>query len=169
MASWDPVDIDRDGTGDDHVEWDDNVIKNLHIRFQELRQFNIKYHKSHDEATREEMSVFIDSTRHNMEELIANQIYDKLTISLNKTRKKFGTKKGRPIEPIRNYDNFKLADDGTITYVYKRTVIDLGNINERLITPWEIRRLGVTKLKSMGFIDITDEDINPYKTKYKRR
>ena len=35
--------------------------------------------------------------------------------------------------------------------------------------PWEIRRLGVTKFKLMGFIDITDEDINPYKLKYKRR
>ena len=51
----------------------------------------------------------------------------------------------------------------------RRTVIDLGNINERLMPPWEIHRLGVTKLKSMGFIDITDEDINPYKSKYKRR
>ena len=35
--------------------------------------------------------------------------------------------------------------------------------------PCEIRRLDVTKLKSMGFIYITDEDINPYKPKYKRR
>ena len=48
-------------------------------------------------------------------------------------------------------------------------MIDLGNINERLIPPWEIRKLGVNKLKLMGFIDITDEDINPYKLKYKRR
>ena len=32
-----------------------------------------------------------------------------------------------------------------------------------------MHRLGVTKLKSMGFMDITDEDINPYKLKYKRR
>ena len=35
--------------------------------------------------------------------------------------------------------------------------------------PCEIRRLDVTKLKSMGFIYITDEDINPYKPKYERR
>ena len=53
-----------------------------------------------------------------------------------------GIRKGEPIvDPIRNYDNFKLADDGEITYVYKRTVIYLGNINERLKAPWEIRKL----------------------------
>ena len=116
------------------------------------------------------MSIFIDATRHDIEELVANEMYDKLTILLNNTRKRFGTQEGAPIlDPVRNYNNFKLADDGTPSYVYKRTVIDLGNINERLIPPWEIRRLGVTKLKSMGFIGITDEDINPYKPKYKRR
>ena len=67
---------------------------------------------------------------------------------------------------MRNYDNFKLADNGEISYVYKR--IDLDNVNERLRSAWEIRRLGVAKLKSMGFINITDEDINPYKPKYKK-
>ena len=116
------------------------------------------------------MSIFIDATRHDIEELVANEMYDKLTILLNNARKRFGIQEGTPIlDPIRNYSNFKLADDGTLSYIYKRTVIDLGNINERLIPPWEIRRLGVTKLKSMGFIDITDEYINPYKLKYKRR
>ena len=96
-------------------------------------------------------------------------MYDKLTILLNNTRKRFGIQESAPIlEPLRNYNNFKLADDGEICYVYKRMVIDLGNINERLKPPWEIRRLGVTKLKSIGFINITDEDINPYKPKYKK-
>ena len=111
----------------------------------------------------------MDATRHDTEEFVANQIYDKITILLNDTRKKFDKKKGIPIDPIRNYGNFKLADDGALTYVYKRMVIDLGNINERLIPPWEMCRLGVTKLKSMGFMNIMDEDINPYKSKYKRR
>ena len=72
------------------------------------------------------------------------------------------------VEPIRNYDNFKLADDGEISYVYKKTVISLGNINERLNAPWEIRKLGVAKLKSMGFMDITDEDVQPQRAKYKK-
>ena len=114
------------------------------------------------------MSTFVYAIRHDIEELIANQIYDKLTILLNNTRKKFNIKKGMPIDPIRSYDNFKIADDGALTYVYKRTVIDLGNISERLMPPWEMHRLGVTKLKSMGFMNITDEDINPYKPKYKK-
>ena len=52
--------------------------------------------------------------------------------------------------------------------MYKRTVIDLGNINNRLKAPWEIRKLGVSKLRLIGFGDITYEDINPYKPKFKR-
>ena len=72
------------------------------------------------------------------------------------------------VKPIRNYDSFKLGDDGEISYVYKRTVIDLGNINERLKTPWEIRKLGVAKLRSMGFTNITDEDVQPHRTRYKK-
>ena len=78
--------------------------------------------------------------------MVANQIYDKLTILLNDTRKKLGIKRGIPIiDPIRNYDNLKLADDGEISYIYKNMVIDLVNINERLKESWEIRKLGVAK------------------------
>ena len=167
MASWEPVDID--GTGDEEYKWDDDVMNDLEGRFEELRQFNKKFNESRNKDTREETSIFIDSTRHDIEELVADQIYDNLTILLNNTRKNFDIQKGRPIDPIRNYDNFKLADDGALSYINKRTVIDLGNINERLKAPWVICRLGVTKLKSMGFIDITDEDINPYKLKYQKR
>ena len=77
-------------------------------------------------------------------QLVANQIDDKLTILFKNTRKRLGIQEGVPIlEPLRNYDNFKLADDGEISYVCKRKVIDLGKINERLKTPSEIRRLGV--------------------------
>ena len=101
-------------------------------------------------------------------ELVANQIYDRLTILFNKDRKRFGIEKGEPIlEPIRKYCNFKLADNGKISYVNKKTVIYLGNINGRLKSPWEIRRSGVKRLESMGFTNITD-DINPYKQKYKK-
>ena len=100
--------------------------------------------------------------------MVANQIYEKLTILFNSSRKRLGIQKGEPIvDPIRNYDNFKLADDGEITYVYKRTVIYLGNIDERLKAPWKIRKIGVKKLKLMGFMNVTDEDVQPYKPKYK--
>ena len=87
----------------------------------------------------------------------------------NNNRKKFGIQNGIPIEePIRNYYNFKLADNEKLTFIYKRTVIDLGNIDGRLKSSWEIRKLGVNKLKLMGFTNITYEDSNPYMKKFKR-
>ena len=102
-------------------------------------------------------------------ELVANQIYDKLTIFFNNDRKRFGIQEGKPItDPIREYRNFKLTKDGKLSYKYKRTVIDLGNINDKLKAPWEIRRLGVSKLKLIGFTSITDEDIHPYRDRYKK-
>ena len=69
---------------------------------------------------------------------------------------------------MREYRNFKLTKNGKLSYVYKKTVIDFGNINNRLKTPWEIHKLGVAKLRLIGFRDITYEDINPYKPKFKR-
>ena len=47
-------------------------------------------------------------------------------------------------------------------------MIDFDNINNTLKAPWEIRKLGVAKLRLIGFRDITYEDINPYKPKLKR-
>ena len=168
MATWEPegIDIaDRDDIEDD--SWDENAMNDLQKRYEELRQFNIKYNKSRDKATREETLIYIDSTRNDIEELVANQIYDKLTIWFNRSRKRLGIQKGDPIvDPIRKYDNFKLADDGSLMFVYKRTVIDLGNINERIKAPSELRRLSVAKLKAMGFTNITDEDTQPYRSKY---
>ena len=55
---------------------------------------------------------------------------------------------------MREYRNFKLTKNGKLSYIYKRTVIDLGNINNRLKAPWEIRKLSVSKLKLMGFTSI---------------
>ena len=168
MDSWEPVDVDLDGTEDEEYEWNDDVMKNLESRFEELRQYNKKFNDSRYKDVREETSIFIDSTRHDIEELVANEICDKLTVLLNNTRKKFGIQKGRPIDPLRKYDNFKLADDGELAYVYKRTVIDLGNMNDRLKAPWEICKLGVAKLRLMGFTNIIDEDVQPHRAKYKK-
>ena len=168
MATWEPegIDIaDRDDIEDD--SWDENAMNDLQKRYEELRQFNIKYNKSRDEATREETSIYIDSTRSDIEELVANQIYDKLTTMFNKTRERLGINNGTPIEePSIKYNSFKLADDGSLTFVYKRIVIDLGNINERIKSPSELQRLSIAKLKAMGFTDITDEDTHPYRAKY---
>ena len=168
MATWEPVDIDYDKIGDEDYKWDDDMVKDLELRFNKLREFNETLNESTDEDTIEMTEKNKNVLKRGTIELVANQIYDKLTISFNNSRKRLGIQKGEPIvNPIRNYDNFKLADDGEITYVYKRTVIYLGNINERLKTPWEIRKIGVKKLKLMGFMNVTDEDVQPYKPKYK--
>ena len=169
MSSWEPVDIDHDEIADEDDKWDDDFMNDLERRFNQLKQFNVTLDQSRDEELIDITTVTENALKHDTIELVANQIYDKLTILFNNTRKRFGIQKGKPIlEPLINYGNFKLADDEKISYVHKRTVIDLANINERLKPPWEICRLGVAKLKSMGFISITDEDINPYKPKYKK-
>ena len=85
MDSWKPVDIDE--IADKDVKWDDDVMKDLESRFEDLRQYNRNFNESRDEATREEASIYVNVTRNDTEELVANEIYDKLTILLNNTRK----------------------------------------------------------------------------------
>ena len=170
MATWEPdiYPFDRDEIGEDY-KWDDDVIKDLELRFNKLREFNETLNESTDVDTIEITEKSINTLKHDTIELVANQIYDKLTIFFNNDRKRFGIQGGKPIiEPMREYKNFKLTKNGKLSYKYKRTVIDFGNINDRLKAPWEIRRLGVAKLKLMGFTNITDEDINPYRNKYKK-
>ena len=169
MATWEPVDIDLDDMGDEDYKWDDDVIKDLELRFNKLREFNETLNESIDENTIGITEKAKDALKLDTIELAANEIYDKLTILFNNDRKRFGIQGGEPIiEPIREYQNFKLTKNGKLSYKYKRTVIDFGNINNRLKSPWEIRRLGVAKLRSMGFSTITYEDINPYDRRYKK-
>ena len=169
MATWEPEGNDYDKIGDEDYKWDDDVTKDLELRFNKLREFNETLNKSKDVATIKVTVKTKDALKRDTIELAANQIYDKLTIFFNNDRKRFGIQGGEPIiEPIREYDYFKLTNNGKLSYKYKRTVIDFGNINDRLKAPWEIRRLGVAKLRLMGFRTITDEDINPYRNKYKK-
>ena len=93
MDSWEPVDIDRDEIADEDVKWDDDVMNDLEKRFEELRQYNRNFNESHDEATREDASIYVDMTRNDTEELVANEIYDKLTILFNNKRKNLVYKK----------------------------------------------------------------------------
>ena len=168
MATWEPEGIDYDKLGDEDYKWDDDVIKDLELRFNKLREFNETLNESTDVNTIEMTDKTINALKRDTIELVANQIYDKLTIFFNNDRKRFAIQGGKPIiEPIREYQNFKLTKNGKLSYKYKRTVIDFGNINNRLKAPWEIRKLGVAKLRLMGFRTITDEDVNPYRTKYK--
>ena len=132
MASWEPVDIDYDKIGDEDYKWDDDVIKDLELRFNQLRKFNETLNESTDENTIEITEKTINALTRDTIELVANQIYDKLTIFFNNDRKRFGIQGGKPIiEPMREYKNFKLTKNGKLSYKYKRTVIDFGNINDR--------------------------------------
>ena len=169
MATWEPVDIDYDKIGDEDYKWDDDIIKDLELRFNKLRKFNETLNESTDEDTIEMTVKAENALKRDTIELVANQIYDRLTNFFNNDRKRFGIQGGEPIiEPIREYQNFKLTKNGKLSYKYKRTVIDFGNINNRLKAPWEIRRLGVTKLRLRGFRTITYEDINPYDRRSKK-
>ena len=169
MDSCEPVDIDRDGLGEGYDKWDDDIVKDLELRFNKLREFDETLNESTDEDTIEKTDKAKNELKHDTIELVANQIYDRLTIFFNNNRKRFGIQGGKPIiEPIREYRNFKLTKYGKLSYVYKKTVIDFGNINNRLKAPWEIRKLGVAKLRLMGFKNLTYEDINPYDRRSKR-
>ena len=169
MATWEPVDTDYDKIGDEDYKGDDDVIKDLELRFNKLREFNETLNESTNEDTIEITEKAKNALKHDTIELVANQIYDKLTIFFNNDRKRFGIQGGEPIiDPIREYQNFKLTKNGKLSYKYKRTVIDFGNINDRLKAPWEIRRLGVAKLRLIGFRNLTYEDINPYDQRSKR-
>ena len=169
MATWEPVDINYDKIGDEDYKWDDDVIKDLEVRFNKLREFDETLNESTDEDTTEMTEKTKDALKHDTIELAANQVCDKLTIFFNNDRKRFGIQGGEPIiEPMREYRNFKLTKNGKLSYVYKRMVIDLGNINEGLKAPWEIRKLGVKKLRLMDFRNLTYEDINPYHRRSKR-
>ena len=57
MASWEPVDVDRDDISGKNVKWDDDVMKDLQSRFEELSQYNRHFNRSCNEATREEAST----------------------------------------------------------------------------------------------------------------
>ena len=55
-----------------------------------------------------------DALKRGTIELVADQIYDRLTIYFNNDRKRFGIKKGEPIiDPTREHLNFELSDDYT--------------------------------------------------------
>ena len=102
-------------------------------------------------------------------ELVANQIYDTITKLFNERRKRLGIKGGSNIvEPIRDYDSFDIDNNGNLTFVRKNEVIGLGNISEGLDSPLKmIKKLGVNRLRLMGFTNITYEDIYPYRARYK--
>ena len=92
MATLEPdIDpFDRDEIGDEDYKWDDDVMKDLELRFNKLREFNETLNESTDEDTIEITEKAKNALKSDTIELVANQIYDKLTIFFNNDRKKFG-------------------------------------------------------------------------------
>ena len=80
MATWEPVDINYDKIGDEDYKWDDDVIKDLEVRFNKLREFNETLNESTDDDTIEMTEKTKDALKHDIIELAANQIYNKLII-----------------------------------------------------------------------------------------
>ena len=170
MATWEPdIDpFDRDEIGEEDDRWDDTFTNNLETRLNKLRQFNKTLNESTDEDTIEVTEKTKNALKKDTIELIANEIYDKLTKLFNNRRKRLGIKGGTSIVgPIRDYSKFKLKTDGTFSYKYKKTVIYLGNIDKGLKSLTEISKLGVNRLRTMGFTNITYEDIQPYQPKFR--
>ena len=80
MVSFEPVDTDYDKIGDEDYKWDDDVIKDLELRFNKLREFDETLNESTDEDTIEMTEKTKNVLKCGTIELAANQIYDKLTI-----------------------------------------------------------------------------------------
>ena len=169
MATWEPdIDpFDRGEIEEEDARWDDTFTNKLEARLNKLRQFNKTLDESHDENLIDTTIKTKNALKKDTIELIANEIYDKLTKLFNDRRKRLGIKGSTPIaDPIRDYSKFKLKTDGTISYKYKKTVIYLGNIDKGLKSITEISKLGVNRLRTMGFTNITYEDIQPYQPKF---
>ena len=128
MATWKPdIDpFDRGEIGEEDDRWDDTFTNKLETRLNKLRQFNKTLNESTDEYTIEMTEKTKNALKKDTIELIANEIYDKLTKLFNDRRKRLGIKGGMPIiDPIRDYSKFTLKNDGTLSYKYKKTVIIL--------------------------------------------
>ena len=80
MATWEPVDIDRDGLGEGCDKWDDDVVKDLELRFNKLREFDETLNVSTDEDNIKMTIQSKNALKRDTIELVANQIYDRLTI-----------------------------------------------------------------------------------------
>ena len=74
MATWEPEGIDYDKIGDEDYKWDDDVIKDLEVRFNKLREYNETLNESTDEDTIEITEKTKNALKRDTIELVANQI-----------------------------------------------------------------------------------------------
>ena len=88
MATWEPIDIthlDHDDIEDD--KWDVDVVNDLEVRFNKLRGFDETLNESTDEDTIEMTEQAKNALKRDTIELVANQIYNRLTIFFNNDKK----------------------------------------------------------------------------------
>ena len=93
MASSEPVDVDCDEIADEDNKCDDDLTSDLERRFNQLKQLDVTLNESRDKDLINMTTVTMNAFKHDTVELVANQIYDKLTISFNNARKRFGIKR----------------------------------------------------------------------------
>ena len=139
----------------------------LERRFEQLRYFNSTLETS---SLEEFGSITLKKDKFKKEtiEMVSNSICDRITNLINDRRNRLGIKGGAHIEkPTVNYDSFNPDNNGNLTFLSKNKAIYLGNIEEGIRRPSKIaKELGVNGLKSIGFRNITDEDVQPYRTRY---
>ena len=70
MASFEPVDIDYDKIGDEDYKRDDDVIKDLELRFNKLRGLDETLNESTDEDTIEMTEKTKDALKRDSIELV---------------------------------------------------------------------------------------------------
>ena len=59
MTSWEPVGIDRDEIGEEDYKWDHDLMNDLMMRFNKLKQFN----ETLDESRDENLNIYILNTQ----------------------------------------------------------------------------------------------------------
>ena len=72
MASFEPVDIDYDKIGDEDYKWDDDIVKDLELRFNKLRGFDETLNESTNENTIEITEKAKNALKRDTKELVAN-------------------------------------------------------------------------------------------------
>ena len=64
MVSFEPVDTDYDKIGDEDYKWDDDVVKDLELRFNKLREFDETLNESTDDDNIEMTIKTKDALKH---------------------------------------------------------------------------------------------------------
>ena len=66
MVSFEPVDVDYDKIGDENYKWDDDVMRDLELSFNKLREFNETLNESTNEDTIEMTEKTKDALKHDL-------------------------------------------------------------------------------------------------------